>query len=196
MNAILARSSLLANLSMTDKPKRGRGRGRRLYKQDPSIGATSNTYVLTQGMKSSIPEEILALAQVTELPVSDYPQPVKTEPQFNNTPTDPGVIDPSTLPHVRITDVMDPSCFYARVSHKEDMDKFEDMSNLLSDLCESNKNERKVLPRLDDFVGVSTANFENFGLEYKWVRGRVVRIHSVDEIEVLIVLLLHWNLML
>ena len=167
---------------MTDKPKRGRGRGRRLYKQDPSIGARSNADGLTRGMKSCIPEEILALAQVTELPVADAPQPVKTEPHFK--PTDPGVIDPSTLPHVRITDVMDPSCFYARVSHKEDMDKFEEMSNLLSELCESNKNEQKVLPRLDDFVGVSTANFENFGLEYKWVRGRVVRTHSADEIEV------------
>ena len=175
-------SSLLANLSMTDKPKRGRGRGRRLYKQDPSIGTSSNTDGLTPEMKSSIPEEILALAQVTELPVCD--QPVGTQPHFDDTPTDPSVIDPSTLPHVRITDVMDPSCFYARVSHKEDMDKFEEMSNHLSDLCESNKNEQKVLPRLDDFVGVSTANFENFGLEYKWVRSRVVRIHSADEIEV------------
>ena len=176
---------------MTDKRGQGRGRGRRLYKQNPAIGGSAhNSYTITgteqvtQEIVSSFPEDILSLAQTSELPMLTPPQ---TETQLGNfkfnTPP-PDVSDPSSLLHVRITEVMDPSCFYAMVAYKEHLDYFDEMSSLLIEVCESHHPAENFLPRIDDIIGVNTTNFENFGLEYKWVRGRVIRIHSKGDIEV------------
>ena len=185
---------------MADKPGqgrgRGRGRGRRLYKQNPAIGAIAHTSYTSTGigqvpqeMISSIPEEIMSLALETELPMQTLPD---LDMQLGNIKFEAPVTavpDPSTLPHVRITEVMDPSYFYAMVAYKEHLESFDQMSSVLIDVCEAHDLNDNFLPRVDDIIGVNTTSFENFGLEYKWVRGRVIRNHLEGDIEVCIQIL-------
>ena len=182
---------------MAERRAQGRGRGRKLYKQDPAIGGGSalKSYKITETgrvspevVTSTQEEEVPSLSHTTELPIETL-RP--TEMQLENSkhlppPAGRDVPDPSTLLHVRITEVIDPSCFYAMVAHKEDLELFDRMSGVLIEVCEAHDPADNILPRIDDIIGVNTTNFENFGLEYKWVRGRVIRILSKEEIEVCI----------
>ena len=180
---------------MSETEKRGKGRGRRLYKQNPQMNSPGLTRSNANIPNSQTADTKTRTPSPPSTSVPEFPEgqrcenPQETSQPFAEDPMEeiPPLLtgsDPEAYLHVRITEVIDPGNFYAMVSLREHLDNFDLMTRKLIEMCDAHDYTANAYPRRDDVIGVNTSLIENFGLEYKWVRGRVIRIRSEEVIEV------------